>query len=347
MSYKLTIQLVTWNGEKYIPYLFQSLRSQTFQNWFLLVLDNNSSDTTVSRIRHELDGLSGRSSLIERQDNIGFAGGHNFLLKNSDSEYVLFINQDMYLVPDALQKMIELMDAEKKITALAPRLMRWNFDTLQSSGLELSFTNQLDTLGLKVHRNRRVTEFHTGETWPVAELSKQRFVEVFGVSGAFPLYRRTDLLKTAFDDGTIYDETYNSYKEDVDLAYRLRSMGMASVALLDAVVYHDRTAAGPKGLTDFKAAANKKLQSPRVKYLSYKNHLATIYKNEYWQNFTLDFFWIFCYEFKKFVYYLFVDFSVLTGLSEIRKNRANLRRYRLEIKAKRKINWKALRKWWE
>lgn len=346
MNSKLIIQLVTWNGEKYIPFLFESLRRQTFRDWSILVLDNASSDATVELIKKELGNLSNDSRLIENKQNIGFAGGHNSLLNENDSQYVLFLNQDMYLAPDCLQQMIDFMETEPRVSALAPRLMRWNFEEAAAGRLELSFTYQLDTLGLKVCRNRRVMEFHHGESWPVAGIAKQNYVEVFGVSGAFPLYRRRDLTDVVFSDGTVYDEIYNSYKEDVDLAFRLRSMGKISVALLSAVVYHDRTASGPADKTDRAAVVNKKLQSPRVKYLSYKNHLATIYKNEYWQNLALDFAWILWYEMKKFFYYLFLDFSVLKGLAELFKNRKALKKHRHEIALKRKVNWKAMRKWW-
>lgn len=346
MSSKLIIQLVTWNGQKYIPFLFESLRRQTFRDWSILILDNASSDATVELIKNELINSSFSSRLIEKKENLGFAGGHNLLLKESGSEYVLFLNQDMYLTADCLQKMIDFLDTEPRVSALAPRLMRWNFTEAASGRTELSFTGQLDTLGLKVCRSRRVVEFHHGEEWPISNLSKHRYVEVFGVSGAFPLYRRSDLMNVAFSDGTLYDEVYNSYKEDVDLAFRFRSIGLTSAALLDAVVYHDRTAAGPRNITDRAAVANKKLQSPRVKFLSYKNHLATIYKNEYWQNLLLDFPWVLWYEVKKFFYYLFIDFSVIRGVGELLKNRKILKQHRREIASKRKVNWKAMRKWW-
>src|SRR3989338_7429508 len=49
-SPKLTVQLVTWNGAKYIPYLFESLKKQTYADWDLAVLDNASSDGTARLI---------------------------------------------------------------------------------------------------------------------------------------------------------------------------------------------------------------------------------------------------------------------------------------------------------
>ena len=47
---KLTINLITWNGAKFIPALFNSLRNQTFKNWELIIIDNGSTDGTVEAI---------------------------------------------------------------------------------------------------------------------------------------------------------------------------------------------------------------------------------------------------------------------------------------------------------
>ena len=115
--------------------------------------------------------------------------------------------------------------------------------------------------------------------------------------------------------------------------------------LLDTVEYHDRAGAGPREMDDASAVINKKNQSEWVKYHSYKNHLMTLYKNEYWQNFLLDFFQIVWYELKKFEWFLLFDRHILVGLREIWQNRSELKKRRIEIKAKRKVNWGEIRKW--
>src|SRR5258705_3471074 len=99
---KLSIHLVTWNGAKYIPYLFDSLRKQTFKDWQLLVVDNNSQDNTVELVKKELENFSTKSQIIENTNNLGFAGGHNQAFKESDSGYVLLLNADMCLQMDCL-----------------------------------------------------------------------------------------------------------------------------------------------------------------------------------------------------------------------------------------------------
>lgn len=380
---KLLVQLVTWNGSKYIPYLFESLRNQTYRDWKLVILDNGSSDDTVEKIKTEIENFPVEVTLIENKENKGFAGGHNQLnaeCRMQNAEYVLLLNQDMYLMSDCLEKMVKFMEEHSDVAAVSPRLMRWDFKVLENTpqppsrgednlavslleegqgGVSSSFTDKIDALGLKVFRNRRVIEKYTGKDWFVIESKMkmsyraERFngdgtaLEVFGVSGAFPLYRRSAIEAVQFDDGSFLDESYHSYKEDVDLAFRLQSAGFKSCVLLDTVAYHDRSAAGPGKLGDSDAIENKEKQSEWVKYHSYKNHLMTLYKNEYWQNWLLDAIFIKWYELKKFVWFLLFDRAVLKGLKEVWKNRKDLKIKRLKIKSLRKVGWREMRKWWK
>lgn len=350
---KLSVYLVAWNGSKYIPYLFDSLRRQAFKNWKLCVLDNSSEDDTVVRIKKELMDFPVEFEITELKENIGFAGGHNRLFKNTDSEYFLLLNQDMYLMPDCLEKMAWFLDANENAAAVSPRLMRWDFNSLLAKNVLLkgSFTGKIDSLGLRVFRNRRIIEKYTGKNWDEVK-SKMKMsyraigdnaTWVFGVSGATPMFRRSAIEKVKFSDGNFFDELYHSYKEDVDSAFRLVGAGYKAYVLLDTIAYHDRSAAGPDEPGDGAAIKNKAMQSEFVKYHSYKNHLMTLYKNECWQNFTLDFLWILWYELKKFAWFFLFDRKVLEGIFEIWKNRRHLKNNRLEIKGKRAVNWRKVR----
>jgi GT2 family glycosyltransferase len=349
---KLCVNLVTWNGAKYIPYLFESLRKQDFQAYKLHILDNASTDNTVKVIKDELSNFGVQCEFIQNNENIGFARGHSLL--NSESrmqnvEYVLLLNQDMYLESSCMEKMVEFMDKQESVAAASPRLMRWDFNKLQVTSYKLqdSFTNKIDSLGLRVFRNRRVVEKYTGKDWgvikPKMELSFRNdggAKEVFGVSGALPIYRCSVIKKVG-----LFDESFGSYKEDVDLAFRLRSAGYKAYVLLDAVAYHDRSALGLERITDGAAVKNKGQQAEHIKYNSYKNHLITLYKNEYWQNFLLDLPWILWYEGKKFWYFFLFDRQVLGGLKEIWDQRKSLKTERMKIKNMREAGWRDMRRW--
>lgn len=359
---KLTVNLVVQDGEKYIPFLFSSLKGQTFKDWELLVWDNASTDKTVELIEGEMkdSGISYR--IIKNNENIGFSGGHNILYKEVKTPYFLLQNVDMYLMPDTMEKLVNFLDTHPDTVSVAPRLMRWDFEKTKASftnssnisrSAESGFTSQIDAIGMKLFRNRRAVEWLTKQTWAhdsesadVREIFSKPVQEVFGVSGAFQVYRKTITDKVLLPGGYIFDPTYHSYKEDLDLAYRLRNAGFVSYVLLDSLSYHDRTGAGPKAMSDYAAVTNKFVQPYFVAFHSYKNHLRTLYKNEYWQNVFVDFPYIFWYEFKKFVYFLFFRPSiVLNGFLEIFKTRGYLQSAREVILKSRRLHWKGIRRW--
>ncbi|MFA7244958.1 MAG: glycosyltransferase family 2 protein [Candidatus Magasanikbacteria bacterium] len=359
MSQKLSIHLVSWNGSKYIPYLFDSLKKQTYKDWKLFVWENASSDDTAELIKKELENFDLPYEYLDSKKNIGFAGGHNELYRGmgneerGTSEYFLLLNQDMYLMPDVLEKLVKFLNENKDVASVTPRLMKWNFNQIDIDFSD-SLTNYVDSLGLKIMKNRRVVEKYVGKDWDEKKAKMElsfrahdESLEVFGVSGALPMYRKSAIDMVKFSDGNFFDNLYESYKEDVDLSWRLRLFGFKSFVLLDAVTYHDRSAGGQEKLGDKTSAENKKKQSAWVKYHSYKNHLMTLYKNEYGKNFSLDFLFIIWYELKKFVYFLVFDRKVLKGLSVIWENKKLLKQRREEVTQMRNVSYKELRVWWK
>ncbi|MBP9695520.1 MAG: glycosyltransferase family 2 protein [Candidatus Magasanikbacteria bacterium] len=351
---KLALQIVTWNSSEYIADLFASLRKSNLHelDCELFILDNASVDNTVEVLHKEVPAIGVPYKIIKEKQNTGFSGGHNRLFALHNSEYLIIINPDIIFEPDCIRGLVQFLDQHPEIAALAPRLMRSEQSTT------------VDSLGLQVFRNRRVVEIGAGQSWQSVNLSfrperseveksgsairyDKNAMEVFGLSGACAMYRTEALRSVAFADGYFFDETYGSYKEDVDLSFRLLSAGYRSCVLLNKVGYHRRSAKGLNDKSDEAAAKNKEKQSKMVKYNSYKNHLLTLYKNEYWQNLMIDFPLILWYELKKFVYLLLFDQVVLKGLMEVWKKRKELLKKQAWIREKRKVSWKELRKWWK
>lgn len=298
----LSLQLVTWNGAKYIPHLFASLRAQTHRDFSLHILDNTSTDGTDEAVARELQQFGVPHTLDRASENTGFVGGHNRLFAQyGDSDLVLLVNQDMILEPDCFLKLVRFMETHPRAAACSPRLMRWNPTTGEKS-------DRIDTLGLQIYRNGRAVDWMHGHVWEdgICDLLPYRtvaahdgreecFVEVFGVSGAMPCFRMAALRGLPGGNG-IFDEHFFSYKEDVDLAWRFRWMGWNAYVLPHAVAYHDRTAAGPDGEGDHAAAKHWKTKSSLVRQYSYRNHWFALIKNAPWTPRVLWF------ELKKFLY---------------------------------------------
>ena len=106
MSKKVTVSLLTHNGARYLPFCLRSLFAQTFTDWQLMVYDNGSSDASRDIVTDITHGRSNVTILSSEPHNIGFAAGHNKIIRQSDSDYILFLNQDTLLAPDYLEKLV-------------------------------------------------------------------------------------------------------------------------------------------------------------------------------------------------------------------------------------------------
>ena len=340
---KLSVHLVTWNGAKYIPYLFASLRKQTYKDWELLVIDNNSTkDNTADLIEQELKNFPVPARLIRNEKNLGFAGGHNQAMRMTDALYFQLLNQDMHLAPDYFEKVVAVMDAHPEAGTGQGLLLRWDFNAN-------THTDLIDTIGLKVMRNRRVVDFRTGEIYggPSSEASEDgpHVFEVFGVSGALPIYRRKAIEGVMFEN-QMFDEDFFMYKEDVDLAFRLRSAGWKAYVATSARAWHDRTAAGPREMSDEAAIKNRKARPTYVNYYSYRNHLVVLLKNEHRANFVKDWLWILWYELKKFLYLLITDWGTLKGLRDIQRMWPRIKAKRAYVMKHYKVKPEEMRTWY-
>jgi len=324
-KYKVTISLVTWNGEKYLPWLVNSLKDQTFNDWQLLVLDNASTDRSVEIIENSFP----EASLIKQKKNIGFAKAHNLIINWSDSDYVLVLNQDVILEPDYLAKLVHFLGKHPHVASVAGKLMYWDF-------AEGRKTDIIDSFGLKINRQRKVCDWASGEKDFV--LDNQ---EVFGLSGALALFRRKALAMVAqqLPDGhwEYFDEDFFAYKEDIDLAWRLRCAGWQNWLLTDAYAWHHRTVS-VGGARKNRGLANK---------LSYRNHLLTLYKNSFFKDVLHDFWQIFFYESGKFLYLLLFERSSLLGLREFWRLWSKFRKKRKFIFKYRQVESADINRWFK
>jgi GT2 family glycosyltransferase len=352
---KISIVITTFNAKKYITHCLNSVFDQTFQDFKILIIENASTDGTAEIIKtnYKLQNTNNKLKLIENEKNLGFCEGYNQGIRKviEGSEYVLLLNQDIILEKNYLEEIIKFLETHLKIGAVIGKLYHWNFDKNKK-------TNIIDSVGIKMFKNRRVIEIGQGEE---DREQYNQTKEIFGVTCACAVFNSQALKKigikkthnsTELCDNKIknieyFDEDFFAYKEDVDISLRLRLYGWDIFYLPQVKAYHDRTAKGGKKLNDISAALNRKNKSTLINYLSYKNHLLMLIKNELLSNFVFHFPWIFFYELKKFVYLLFFEFSTFKALFKFFKQLPLILKKRKIIMSHRKINAKGMRKWIE
>lgn len=98
---KISIITVNYNGLNYLGPLFDSLEKQTYKNYEIVFVDNNSSDDSIDFVKKNYPNVK----IVKNDRNLGFAGGNNSALPYCDGEYVALINNDMVADANWLQGM--------------------------------------------------------------------------------------------------------------------------------------------------------------------------------------------------------------------------------------------------
>ncbi len=263
----LALQLSCYNGARYLPFLFSSLRAQTLQGWRLVMLDNASIDDEARLIQDAVSNAGFPIELSRVEKNIGFAGAHNFLFEKhkTESDFVALLNDDAMLEPAYLEKLVTAFAANPKLASVSGIVYRWDFDRRDEP--TQGKTNIIDTLGLHISATGAVSDIGAGKPAPSSftfslHHSITPSLPLAGVSGCLPCYRVQALRQVSLTD-TLFDPTFVIYKEDVELAFRLRAAGYLAATVPEAVAYHRRSL-GP---------GVKHTPDPQAGYRSYLNHL--------------------------------------------------------------------------
>lgn len=346
---KISIHLVVYNGQKYLPFCLDSVRTQRATDWEMLIIDNHSQDDSLRVIEDYLNvprnqSLRAVTKVVKNSRNQGFAGAHNQALQWCKSDYILMLNQDVILDPHYLERIIAFLDKHPDAAAATGKIFQWDFDKVETridEDLPLvqnGCTNKIDSLGIKINRQHRVVELTA--THLKNQLSSSEPLEIFGVSGAIPVYRREALEQTKIPIFTNYakslvlyehfDNDFFCYKEDVDLAYRLRLFGWRSFLVPAATAWHDRSASTNR----VSGYQNRRERSKFINFYSYRNHLFFLHKNvpgELWLKYGL---WIISYELVKAGYLLLAERSTLRVWVDFFKKWLLMEKKRLYIQKK-------------
>lgn len=108
MNDKVDILLTTYNTNiKYLKQQIESILNQTYTEFYLLISDDNSTSEEVKENLREYSLKDKRIILFFQDKNIGYIRNFEFLLKKSQSNYIMFCDHDDVWYKDKIQKSLE------------------------------------------------------------------------------------------------------------------------------------------------------------------------------------------------------------------------------------------------
>lgn len=129
----VSVILVSYNTESVTLQSVESIiKSQGFKpgEIEIILVDNNSSDETVSSVRKQYPKVK----IISNTRNQGYGIANNQGVKKATGEFVLLLNTDAFLLPNSLSLLLSELQADPNLLALAPKLVYPNGQTQQSCG---------------------------------------------------------------------------------------------------------------------------------------------------------------------------------------------------------------------
>lgn len=315
----ISVHIVTYNNQNTIASCLSALFDQSFKNFTVCLIDNNSSDETIKKIRSFKN-----IHVIQNLTNIGYAAAHNQALSILKSKYVLTLNPDVILEKHFLQSMVTVFEkGPSEVGSAAGLLYRINSIHDRSA--------VVDGAGLYLTRSRRQRLWYEGATLP-KNMNGQ--TDIFGPDGAAAIYRREMLEDINIGNG-IFDEDFFMHKEDVDVCWRAQLRGWKSVFVPNAVAYHIRT---------FRAGQRKNIDST-MRMLAVRNRYYLMIKNELPVLFWRDIFWIGAYDVGILLYVLFFERTSIPAYVQVMQNIPKMIQKRMSIQRSKKVNDDYMSQW--
>ncbi len=203
---KIGLVTITYNSADVIRGFLESTFSQTFQNFIIYIIDNNSQDNTIEILKENTDS---RIELVKNKENVGVAKANNqgieLALKDNCTQ-VLIINNDVEFEKQLFEKMLQIQK-DKNCSLVVPKMMY--FDT----------PDYIWYAGSSFVKKKGFLPIHKG--------IKQKDISQF--DGVYPVeYAPTCCLlvkKEVFQDVGMMDEKYFVYFDDTDFSYRVLKDG--------------------------------------------------------------------------------------------------------------------------
>ncbi len=105
---KISIIVPVYNASEYIDDCISSVRTQTYGNWELILVDNGSEDDSLE-ICQKAAEEDGRIQVFHESINSGVSAARNFGMEKARGEYLTFVDADDRLKPEALERLLVLI----------------------------------------------------------------------------------------------------------------------------------------------------------------------------------------------------------------------------------------------
>jgi len=209
----VSVIIVSFNSREDLSECIPSLLGQTYPDFEVIVVDNNSADGTLTFVKKNYPSIE----VIANEKNYGPAKGYNIGITVSKGKYAVLLNPDTVAEKDWLTELVKAMEEDEGIAACQSRVLLYNKpDAINTEG------NEVNYLGFTWCRN-----------YGQKNTDNEDVQETLGLSVCSAILRRSVLEEIGF-----FDDDFFMYLDDTDLGLRMQLAGYKVVCNPRSVVRH-------------------------------------------------------------------------------------------------------------
>lgn len=215
----ISIIIINYNGKQFIMPLIKSLQNQSYKDFEIIVIDNNSKELLYSDYISNFESIK----FINNKKNYGFSYAVNQGMKIACSENIVLLNNDIYLDKKFLENAYNHLNNNSR-TFYAPLVLNYTGSLIDSAGDDINRE-------MKPFKRMHKEEIHN-------EMEK---ATVMGFSMSACYFKKHDFNRV----GGMRNK-YFLYFEDVDFSIRVLANGYNVEFQPDTICYHYISAATKK-----------------------------------------------------------------------------------------------------
>lgn len=239
---KASVIIPNWNGENLLPECLSSLNRQNYQDFEIIIVDNNSKDDSIEFTKKNFPEVR----ILKLKKNFGFAKAINEGVKIAKGKYLLFLNNDTEVDKNWITELVKCANSHPEVISVNSKLLNFfKRNLIDGVGITINEVGQAKSIG-----------------WQ--EIDKNKFQKSFyilGATGGASLFKKDLFIKIG-----MFDESYFMYSEEVDFAFRAQFLGYKSIYCPSAIVYHKHKASAKKNMA-------------KLEYWQFRNMTQTIIKD--------------------------------------------------------------------
>lgn len=213
----VSILIVSYNSQRFLPRCLAAVENASSGlNCEVLFMENGDRGSEAL-----VEALCPSARIVAGRGNIGFAAANNLLAKQASGRWLLLLNPDAEIEPDAIAALLEAAAANRDFGILGgmtviDRETGASLPPLEPPGFRMAIKSMFGVLGRK---------------WP--QYSARRVIPVQAASGGFLLVEHG-----IWERLSGLDERFFLYAEDLDLCIRARRQGVKVGMVPEARAHH-------------------------------------------------------------------------------------------------------------